>query len=207
MGAAPKSPALQARKGLRDPEPQADSGADALVELDEEDMGWAAGVCVDAQGRALQTPRAQRTPATLSRQPPGTQHALQACAGPQHPESQAGGGADALVELTEEDMGGADAGAGGAALQTPRAASAPIVGPHGPAQGVHSAASARAQPQQPGPQARGSAQRLVEPAGGEAGCEAGACMDAKSRAVQVLRARGAPPCRQACLVEEEGRAC
>ena len=193
----------------RDSEPQPHSGADALVELDEEDMGWAAGVCADARGRAAQTLRARGAPVEVpGRQVPEVRHAPQASPAPLDMEPQAGSGADALGELAEEDSSGAAgacAGARGAALQTPRERSAPRGGPHGPVQGMHKTVPVRTQPQNPGPQVTGAAQRLVEPAREDAGCAAGACTDAKGRALQLLRARGAhPTVRQACMAQEEG---
>lgn len=206
------SPAPEAHARPRDPEPQSHSGADALVELDEEDMGWAASVCADARGRAVQAPRARGAPAQVpGRQVPEVRGALRPSAASHATEPQAGSGAGALVELAAEDMGGAAgacAGARGAALPTPRARSAPSDGPQGPAQGVRNTVPARVQPQDPASQDRGAAQRLAEPAEEDAGCAAGACMDAKGRALQVLRARGAhPTCRQACMAQEKGRRC
>ena len=162
------------------------------MELDEEDMGWAAHMCADAKGRALQTPCARDAPATNpSRQPPDVQRGLQASALPQSLEPQTGDGADALVELAEEDSGGAAGACTGARL-TPRAPDAPSGGSHRPAQGAHVAATACVPTHKLGTQAGGAAQRLLEPAKEDMCGAAGACMDAKSRALQVLRARGAP---------------
>ena len=203
-----RSPAPGASARPRDSEPQPRSGTDALVELDEEDMGWAAGVCADARGRAAHTPRARGAPAEVpGRQMLEVRHAPAATPAPQDMEPQAGSGAGALGELAESGAAGACAGARGAALQTPRERSAPRGGPHGPVQGMHKPVPARMQPQYPGSQARGAAQRLVEPPGEDAGRAAGACMDAKGRALQLLRARGAhPTCRQACMAQEKGMA-